>query len=254
MVFSKGRYLFLAYMRLFNAENPSEDKNLCSAPPGPGHIPLWKRALDGSCILISLPVTLPALLLVALWIKIVSRGPVFFRQERIGYKGSRFTMFKFRTMKKNVETALHEQHVRELIQADTPMTKLDALADPRIIPGGRILRSLGIDELPPLINVLRGEMSLVGPRPCLPFEWEKLRDWQKERYNAAPGLTGYWQGNGKNKTTFPQMVQMDIYYTKHRSLALDLVIMLKTVPAILAQVSRRKRGTGTVTPLPEINA
>lgn len=183
----------------------------------------------------------PVFLLVALWIKFVSRGPVFFRQERVGYKGGRFTMFKFRTMKTNVETTLHEKHAHAFIEADIPMTKLDSLGDPRIIPGGRILRALGIDELPQLFNVVRGEMSLVGPRPCLAFEWEKLRDWQKERYNSAPGLTGYWQVNGKNKTTFARMIEMDIWYTKNVSLFVDLKIILKTVPALLMHALERKK-------------
>jgi lipopolysaccharide/colanic/teichoic acid biosynthesis glycosyltransferase len=116
------------------------------------------------------------------------------------------------------------------------MTKLDAAGDPRIIPGGRILRAIGLDELPQLFNVFRGEMSLVGPRPCTPHEFQCYKPWQKERVNAAPGLTGYWQVNGKNKTTFTEMINMDIFYTKNMSLWLDLAIMLKTFPAIMAQV------------------
>ena len=151
-------------------------------------------------------------------------------------------MFKFRTMKRNVETTLHEKHACGFIEADIPMTKLDHLGDPRIIPGGRILRSLGIDELPQLFNVARGEMSLVGPRPCLGFEWDRLRDSQKARYNAAPGLTGYWQVNGKNKTTFARMIEMDIWYTEHVSLFVDLKIILKTVPVLLMHALERKRG------------
>lgn len=194
----------------------------------------------------------------ALWIKIVSRGPVFFSQKRIGYEGGRFTLFKFRTMKRNVEMVLHEKYVQGLIEADTPMTKLDVLGDPRIIPGGKILRALGIDELPQLFNVLRGEMSLVGPRPCLPWEWEKLQDWQRERYNVVPGLTGYWQVNGKNNTTFAQMIKMDIWYTRNVSFAVDLKIMFKTVPAILSQVSKRKHKRAVAGPVepaePEIGS
>jgi lipopolysaccharide/colanic/teichoic acid biosynthesis glycosyltransferase len=228
-------------MRLIDVENPKiETNNLCPKSLRAGHIPRWKRVLDGTCIFLSLPITLPVFSCIALWIKLVSSGPVFFRQERIGFGGRSFTMFKFRTMKTNVETTLHEKHAVGFIEADIPMTKLDVLGDPRIIPGGKFLRALGLDELPQLINVFRGEMSLVGPRPCLAFEWEKLREWQKERYNAAPGLTGYWQVNGKNSTTFARMIEMDIWYTKNVSLSLDLEIMLRTVPAILSQVSREK--------------
>jgi lipopolysaccharide/colanic/teichoic acid biosynthesis glycosyltransferase len=200
-----------------------------------GEIPTWKRLLDVTCILISLPFWLPVVMVVALWIKIVSPGPIFFRQERVGYHGRRFMILKFRTMKVNVETQSHERHLEQLIGANCPMTKLDA-GDPRIIPGGRILRAMGLDELPQLFIVLRGEMSLVGPRPCTPHEFKRYVVWQRERVNAPPGLTGYWQVNGKNKTTFTEMITMDIHYTKNMSLWLDLVIMLKTLPAVIAQV------------------
>ena len=145
-------------------------------------------------------------------------------------------ILKFRTMKVNVETQSHERHLEQLIHGDRPMTKLDASGDPRIIPGGRILRAMGLDELPQLFNVLRGEMSLVGPRPCTPHEFSRYQLWQHERVNAPPGLTGYWQVNGKNKTTFTEMINMDIFYTKNMSLWLDLTIMVKTFPAVLSQV------------------
>jgi lipopolysaccharide/colanic/teichoic acid biosynthesis glycosyltransferase len=237
-------------MRLIDVESPKTDnKNLCRKSFGSGHIPPWKRVLDALCILVSLPITLPVFILVALWIKFVSRGPVFFRQERVGYEGNRFTMFKFRTMKMNVETDLHEKHSAGFIEADIPMTKLDALGDPRIISGGRFLRALGIDELPQLFNVFRGEMSLVGPRPCLPYEWEKLQDWQRERYDSAPGLTGLWQVSGKNETTFAQMIKMDIWYARNVSLFVDLRIMFKTVPAILSYAAKRKRAKKVEEPL-----
>jgi exopolysaccharide production protein ExoY len=150
-------------------------------------------------------------------------------------------IFKFRTMKVNVETQSHERYLELLINDNKPMTKLDA-ADPRIISGGRILRATGLDELPQLFNVLRGEMSLVGPRPCTPHEFQCYQSWQRERVNAAPGLTGYWQVNGKNKTTFTQMIEMDIRYSRTMSPWLDLTIMLKTIPAIVAQVLESRIG------------
>jgi exopolysaccharide production protein ExoY len=202
--------------------------------------PLWKYILDITCILISLPIWLPILVCVALWIKIASPGPIFFRQERVGLRGSRFMILKFRTMKVNVETQSHERHLEQLIQADCPMTKLDISGDPRIISGGRILRATGLDELPQLFNVLRREMSLVGPRPCTPHEFQRYQTWQQERVNAAPGLTGYWQVNGKNKTTFSEMIKMDIFYTKNMSLWLDVMIMLKTFPAIFMQLAESR--------------
>ena len=116
------------------------------------------------------------------------------------------------------------------------MTKLDANGDSRIIRYGKILRSSGLDELPQLINVLRGEMSLVGPRPCVPYEAEKYLDWQQERFNAAPGLTGLWQVSGKNRTTFTRMMELDIEYTHRKTLWLDLKIIFMTIPALLVQM------------------
>jgi lipopolysaccharide/colanic/teichoic acid biosynthesis glycosyltransferase len=199
-------------------------------------IPSWKRILDISCVVLSLPVWLPIMIAIAVWIKFVSSGPILFRQERVGYRGKRFVILKFRTMKANAETLTHERYLEQLIQADRPMTKLDSTGDPRIIRGGRFLRATGLDELPQLFNVLGGEMSLVGPRPCTPNEFRRYEPWQQERANAAPGLTGYWQVNGKNKTTFTEMVNLDIFYSKNASLRLDLVIILRTVPAILGQL------------------
>ncbi len=154
-------------------------------------------------------------------------------------------IFKFRSMKVNAETRTHERHFANLIGDNSPMTKLDAAGDPRLIPFGRLLRATGLDELPQLFNVIRGEMSLVGPRPCLPYEFERYEPWQQERVNAAPGLTGYWQVNGKNKTTFGEMIEMDILYSKHMSVLLDLLIMLKTIPAIIQQVSEARAGART---------
>jgi exopolysaccharide production protein ExoY len=199
-------------------------------------IPSWKRILDVTCIILSMPLWLPIMIALAIWIKLASPGPIFFRQERVGYQRKRFMILKFRTMKVNVETQSHERYLEQLIHANRPMTKLDSAGDPRIIPGGRILRATGLDELPQLFNVLRGEMSLVGPRPCTPHEFGRYQKWQQARVDAAPGLTGYWQVNGKNKTTFTEMIDMDIQYTKKMSLWLDLTIMVKTFPAIMTQV------------------
>jgi exopolysaccharide production protein ExoY len=208
--------------------------------------PVWKTILDITLILLSMPFWLPVMLFLTLWVKLASPGPVFFRQERVGYRGKRFMILKFRTMKLNVETRSHESHLEQLINANVPMTKLDAAGDPRIIRGGRIIRAMGLDELPQLFNVLRGEMSLVGPRPCTPHEFKSYKVWQRERVNAAPGLTGYWQVNGKNRTTFAEMIKLDIFYTKNMSLWLDLKIILTTIPALMQQVndSRAARRQG----------
>jgi lipopolysaccharide/colanic/teichoic acid biosynthesis glycosyltransferase len=211
-------------------------------------LPGWKRFLDLTCIFVSFPAWLSAFVVIATWIKLVSRGPLFFCQQRLGYRGRPFKMFKFRTMEVNVETRSHELYFQQLVKTDCPMTKLDVSGDPRIVCGGRILRALGLDELPQLLNVLRKEMSLVGPRPCTPTEFSMYEDWQRQRLDALPGLTGYWQVNGKNRTTFRQMIEMDIYYSRNASLWLDVMILLRTVPAILGQLigsricsDRRKR-------------
>ena len=125
---------------------------------------------------------------VALLIKVGSPGPIFFRQRRVGYKGREFVCFKFRTMGVNAETDSHRRHAQELIKSKTPMIKLDARKDPRLIPLGSVLRASGLDELPQLFNVLRGEMSLVGPRPCIPYECEAYEPWHWQRFDAVPGL------------------------------------------------------------------
>ena len=199
-------------------------------------MPRWKRLLDLFCIFVSAPVWIPMMILISLCIKLVSKGPVFFRQERIGYRGRRFSCLKFRSMKVNAETQCHEGYLEKLMTSDRPMIKLDHRGDSRLIPFGKLFRATGLDELPQILNVLMGEMSLVGPRPCTPHEFQFYRPWQRERVNVPPGLTGYWQVNGKNKTTFGEMIRMDIFYGKNLSLARDIAIILKTVPALLIQV------------------
>lgn len=198
-------------------------------------LPLWKRILDISIILLTAPITLLVGAVVVLVIKLGSKGPVIFKQERVGYKGSRFVCFKFRTMQVGAETRSHQGHTANLIKSSVPMTKLDSIKDSRIIPGGAILRATGLDELPQLLNVLRGEMSIVGPRPCVGYEYDMYEEWQKRRFDAVPGLTGLWQVSGKNRTTFNQMINLDIAYSEQSNLWLDLKIMFKTVPALVMQ-------------------
>jgi lipopolysaccharide/colanic/teichoic acid biosynthesis glycosyltransferase len=198
--------------------------------------PAWKSGLDITCILLSLPAWLPLMLSLMLLTRIASPGPIFYRQERIGFGGRHFFIWKFRTMKLSAETQAHERHFEKLMEVDCPMTKLDVCGDPRLAPFGRILRASGLDELPQIFNVLCGEMSLVGPRPCLPNEFAHYEPRQRERVNGLPGLTGYWQVNGKNKTTFKEMIAMDLFYLKNMSILLDLKIMLKTGAAIAGQL------------------
>ena len=206
-------------------------------------IPMGKQLIDfyGAFILVIL--LSPIFLFISLLIKIVSPGPVIFRQERIGYKGRPFTLWKFRTMHVDNNADVHVQHINNAIASDTPITKLDEMNDNRIIPFGKFLRSSCLDELPQLFNVLLGDMSLVGPRPCMAFEAEKLLQWQTRRFDTLPGMSGLWQVSGKNRMTFKEMTRFDIRYSRKLSPALDAKIMLVTVPAIVGMVieSRTKK-------------
>jgi lipopolysaccharide/colanic/teichoic acid biosynthesis glycosyltransferase len=220
-------------------------------------LPRWKRVLDVAAVLLALPVVLPLSVFIGIVIRLVSAGPILFKQERVGYRGRPFMCLKFRTMHCGAETTTHRGHLHQLMDSNVPMTKMDAAGDSRIIPLGRWLRSSGLDELPQLVNVLKGEMSLVGPRPCLAYEAAKYLPWQRERFNAVPGLTGLWQVSGKNRTTFTRMIQLDIEYTRTKTLGLDLKIMFQTVPALLMQMrDNRLQGkaqapsTGESSPLP----
>ena len=209
-------------------------------------MPAWKRGVDILCCLVTLPILALSTLLMTVVTKLVSPGPVFFRQERIGYQGRRFRIYKFRTMHVGADTSVHQSYCKDLISTNAPMVKMDARGDTRLIPGGWILRASGLDELPQLINVIRGEMSLVGPRPCIPSEFEQYLPWQKQRVEAVPGLTGLWQVSGKNRTTFEKMIRFDIQYAENVSLWLDIKIMLMTVPALLVQIYDTRMGRKTI--------
>ena len=208
-------------------------------------LPTWKRTLDICCCLLALPF----LALAAFWAFVITTtwapGPIFFRQERVGYRGRRFQLYKFRTMHVTASAAEHQAHFSHLMTSNVPMQKLDTRGDPRLIPGGWLLRASGLDELPQIINVLRGEMSIVGPRPCIPYEYERYSAWQRNRLKSVPGLTGLWQVSGKNRTTFDEMVRLDITYGERLTFAEDIRIMLCTLPALWTQVSDTRRARRT---------
>jgi lipopolysaccharide/colanic/teichoic acid biosynthesis glycosyltransferase len=216
--------------------------NLSSTPDGskvgscPVTIPRWKRTLDLVLILLALPVVLPLAVFIAVLIRVVSPGPILFKQQRLGLKGCRFMCIKFRTMVVAADTSGHRSHLDDLMASNVPMVKLDLRGDSRIIPFGCWLRSMGLDELPQLINVLAGEMSLVGPRPCLPYECDKYLPWHWQRFDTLPGLTGLWQVSGKNKTTFSEMMRLDVDYAHRKTLWLDLLIIIKTPLVIQSQL------------------
>jgi lipopolysaccharide/colanic/teichoic acid biosynthesis glycosyltransferase len=199
---------------------------------GPGYLPL-KRWLDVCLALILLVICGPLMALIALGIKLHSPGPVLYRQTRAGQGGRPFTFIKFRSMREGASPLVHQQYVTRLIRDDLRPAAaragtLKLKNDSRITGLGRILRRYSLDELPQLFNVLRGEMSLVGPRPPLPYEVELYTDWHRQRLNALPGLTGLWQVTGRNRVSFTEVVAMDIQYIAKMSLWLDLWIMLKT--------------------------
>lgn len=196
----------------------------------------WKRSLDFACLLLGLPGLLVLFGVITLFLKVTAPGPVFFVQERVGFRKKRFRCLKFRTMNVGADSRAHQEHLKRLANSERPMAKLDAVGDPRLIPGGRFLRATGLDELPQIINVVRGEMSLVGPRPCTGYELENFGPADDARFEALPGLTGLWQVSGKNKTTFREMVRLDIEYAQRQSLWLDLKIMASTWLTLVGQV------------------
>lgn len=193
----------------------------------------FKRILD---LLIALGLILffgPLMLLIMVGILISSPGPIFYRQTRIGKNGKPFSMFKFRSMQVVNNPDLHREYMQKLIRENTkpgllgkPSLKL--LGDPRITGMGKYLRKFGLDELPQFFNVLRGEMSIVGPRPSLPYEYEVYEEWHKGRLVVLPGITGYWQVLAHNTVAFDEMVQLDLEYIQSMNLWLDLKIMLLT--------------------------
>ena len=211
-----------------------------------------KRLIDLSLCFLALPFLLLATGILSLHLALTAPGPVFFRQDRVGHRGRKFSLFKFRTMKYRSETESHRNHFATLVRSNGAMQKLDARGDSRLIPGGWLLRSSGLDELPQIINVLRGEMSIVGPRPCLPYEYEHYTPLQRQRFDCLPGLTGLWQVSGKNRTTFEEMIALDVDYTRRHSVALDLKIVALTIPALCVQMNdicsarlRSQKGTET---------
>jgi lipopolysaccharide/colanic/teichoic acid biosynthesis glycosyltransferase len=197
-----------------------------------------RRALD--IVLAAIAIAVLAPLLVLLWasVRLDSPGPVVFRQQRLGRNARPFTIFKFRTMRVDTDDAIHRAYVTQLLTQENPeaggsagLFKLEN--DPRITRIGALLRRTSLDELPQLFNILRGEMSLVGPRPALAWEAELYDDRHWARFEVPPGLTGLWQVNGRSELTMRQALDLDLDYVQRRSVPLDLLIILKTIPALL---------------------
>jgi exopolysaccharide biosynthesis polyprenyl glycosylphosphotransferase len=203
-----------------------------------------KRAVDLVGGLAGLVIASPVMLLLAAAIKLDSRGPVVFSQERLGTGGKRFRVFKFRTMRHGASDAAHRELIRRLhadpspasSEAAAPVYKL--VDDERVTRVGRWLRQTSLDELPQLLNVVRGDMSLVGPRPPLPYELEQYAHWQFDRLQVKPGLTGLWQVSGRSRMGYREMCELDLEYVRRWSLWLDLKIMVRTIPVVLFNSGR----------------
>ena len=183
-----------------------------------------KRAMDIICSLIGLIVLMPILLVVSILIKTESKGPIIFSQDRVGKYGEKFKIYKFRSMVVNAEE-LKEKLANENERAG-PMFKIKN--DPRITKVGLFIRKTSIDELPQLVNILKGEMSIVGPRPSLPKEVKEFDDWMLKRLNVRPGLTCYWQVSGRNEIEFNQWMELDVKYVNERNILIDMILILKT--------------------------
>jgi lipopolysaccharide/colanic/teichoic acid biosynthesis glycosyltransferase len=203
---------------------------------------LWsdvaKRTLDIAVASAAIVILGPAIALIACLVRWTSAGPAFFRQERLGRRAEPFTLLKLRTMRANNDDRIHREYVTNLLTEDQPsatqrggLYKLDG--DPRITPLGAWLRRTSLDELPQLFNVLRGQMSLVGPRPVLPWEAELFHESDRERFDVKPGITGLWQVSGRNKLSLREGLALDVEYVRRRTLSLDLQILVRTVPAVL---------------------
>ena len=213
-----------------------------------------KRIVDVFCALIFLVFFFPLIVLIALSIKLDSPGPVIFSQKRVGakrfwngdsafWKRVDFTCYKFRTMYHNADSDLHKKYITAFIHNDHSRMKqvqgketndFKLLNDPRVTRVGKFLRKYSLDEIPQFWNVIKGDMSLVGPRPEMPYTVQQFEPWHYERLNALPGITGLWQVKGRSRVTFDEMIRMDIEYTRIHSLWLDFKIMLLTIPAVLS--------------------
>jgi len=199
-----------------------------------------KHSLDA---LITLPLfilQMPLFLLIALAVKLESPGPVLYRAQAVGKNGRVFTMYKFRSMRVDSSNEIHKNYVTKLIKGEMQNDKeenkpLKITDDPRVTKVGRILRKLSLDELPQLINVIKGDMSLVGPRPCLPYEFEVYQEWYKRRVSVRAGISGLWQVAGRSEVSFEDMILLDLYYIYNRSLVLDFNILFETIFVVLGK-------------------
>lgn len=204
-------------------------------------VAILRRAFDLVVGLLLILLLSPVLIGVALAVRLDSRGPALFRQRRVGHEEREFTLFKFRSMRVDADPRGHREYVTALIKGEASAPEggrenLYKLAvDNRITAVGRWIRRWSLDELPQLFNVVRGDMTLVGPRPAIPYEVGEYPAWYRKRFAVKPGLTGYWQVSGRSERTYEEMVRLDIEYVERRSIGLDLLILLKTPWVVLSR-------------------
>jgi len=195
---------------------------------------VYKRVFDVVFTIIGLIILAVPMAIIALLIKLTSKGPVLYNHTRIGKECKPFEFYKFRTMYVGADDATHREFVADLIAAKNSASNIKKITDdPRVTPIGRFLRKTSLDELPQLFNVLKGEMSLVGPRPCLPYELEEYQDWHRRRLSVIPGCTGLWQVAGRSAVDFNDMVILDLFYIDNMSPLFDLRIIFRTLPVML---------------------
>jgi lipopolysaccharide/colanic/teichoic acid biosynthesis glycosyltransferase len=213
--------------------------------PAAGHAEpcrIYQRLFDVVVTLLALAPSIPILLIAAGLIRLTSPGPALYRQVRIGKGEKPFTMFKLRTMYMGADDAMQrEVNRRELLGLEMPHDGIFKIEAPGVTPVGRRLRRYSIDELPQLFNVLRGEMSIVGPRPSLPWEVELYTPLQRTRHRCRPGITGLWQVSGRNRRSMPEMLALDVAYVESRSFLKDLWILLHTPAAVISAISSAER-------------
>ena len=190
-----------------------------------------QRALDIFLSLIAIIVLLPVWLVISLFIVIESGFPIFYIADAVGKNGIKFKMFKFRSMISNCKKDPHKNRVKEVIQNNGETKKIRN--DNRITKFGKCLRKYSLDELPQLINVLKGDMSLVGPRPNLPYEFKMMDKWHKKRHEVLPGITGLWQIHGRDEVKFNDQIVLDLYYVENQSIKLYFEILIKTIPVVI---------------------
>ncbi len=223
------------------AHGLTRKRSLSRAASEPRWLSALRRLIDLTLAIALILVLAPILIAVAVAIRVDSHGPALFRQRRVGHRERQFTLFKFRSMRLDADPRGHKEYVTALIKGkeaapDGGRENLYKLAvDNRITPVGRWIRRWSLDELPQLFNVVLGDMTLVGPRPAIPYEVAEYPSWYLQRFSVKPGLTGLWQVSGRSERTYEEMVRLDIEYTERRSPTLDLSILFKTPWIVLSR-------------------